>query len=72
MCNLKYSVPKETPIAFHNGCSYDYRFIINEQFNNKYRRDYDKNKEWSYLKYWDVNNLFGSVMSQNFPVNEAV
>ena len=25
--------------------------------NNKYMKDYDKNKEWSYLKYWDVHNL---------------
>ena len=25
--------------------------------NNKYMKDYDKNKESLYLKYWDVNNL---------------
>ena len=26
--------------------------------NKKYMRDYKKNKESSYLKYWDVNNLY--------------
>ena len=26
--NLKYSVPKKIPIAFHNGSNYDYHLII--------------------------------------------
>ena len=27
------------------------------QDNNKYMKNYDKNKESVYLQYWDVNNL---------------
>ena len=30
ICNLKYSVSKRIPIAFHNGSNYDYHFIIKE------------------------------------------
>ena len=26
--------------------------------SNKYMKDYGKNKESSFLQYWDVNNLF--------------
>ena len=37
--------------------------------NNKCMKDYDKNKESSYIEYWDVNNLHGRAMSQNFPVS---
>ena len=37
--------------------------------NNKYVKNYDKNKETSYLEFWDVNNLYGWEMSQKLPVN---
>ena len=30
ICNLKSSVPKETPKVFHNGSNYDYHFIMKE------------------------------------------
>ena len=33
-------------------------------------KDYDENKESSYLKNWDVNNLYGWEMSQKFPVKK--
>ena len=38
--------------------------------NNRYRKGYDKNKELSYLKYWDINNLYRWAMSQKHAVND--
>ena len=28
ICNLRFNLPKEIPIVFHNGSTYDYHFII--------------------------------------------
>ena len=30
ICNLRYKIPKEIAVVFHNGSTYDYHFIINE------------------------------------------
>ena len=30
ICNLRYKTPKEIPIVFHNGSTYDYQSIINK------------------------------------------
>ena len=37
--------------------------------NNKYMKDYDKTKDSSYLKSWDVNNLYRWAMPQKLPIN---
>ena len=39
ICNLRYKVPKEIPVVFHNGSTYDHHFIIKElvkKFNGNF------------------------------------
>ena len=37
--------------------------------NNKYMKNYDKNKESSYIQYLEASNLYGWPMSQKLPVD---
>ena len=40
-CNLRYKIPKEIPVVFHNGSTYDFHFIINqltEEFKSEFER----------------------------------
>ena len=46
-------------------CHAFYRYV---KTNNKYMKDYDKNKEPLYLNYWDVNNLYGWTKPQKLPL----
>ena len=39
-CNLRYKIPKNIPVIFHNGSTYDYHFIIKEL-----AREFDGNFE---------------------------
>ena len=39
ICNLNYKIPKEIPVVFHNGSTYDYHFIIKQlakEFKGKF------------------------------------
>ena len=36
---------------------------------NKYMKNYDKNKESSYIQYLDANSFYGWEMPQNVPVD---
>ena len=74
---------KETKVELELLTDYDMLLMVEEgirgrichsvhryaKANNKYMKNYDKNKESSYIQYLDANNLYGWAMSQKLPVN---
>ena len=50
-------------------CHSIYRYAKANNKYMKYMKDYDKNKESSYLQYRHVNKLYDWAISQKLPVN---
>ena len=40
ICNLRYKIPKEIPVVFHNSSTYDYHFII-KQLTKEFKGNFD-------------------------------
>ena len=77
------SMSKKINVKLELLTDYDMLFMVEERIrggichsihryakaNNKFMKNYDKNKESSYIQYLDANNLYGWAMSQNLLVN---
>ena len=59
-CNLRYKIPKNIPVIFHNGSTYDYHFIIKEL-----AREFDGNFEYLGGKHRKVYNFFCPYQKEN-------
>ena len=69
---LEYLTDNDMLIMFAEGtqggmCQVTYRY---NKTNNKYMKNYDKNKESSFLIYDDANNLYGWSMCKKLPVSD--
>ena len=64
---------KKTNVKLELLFDYDMLLMVEEGIRGgnlrKSTKNYDKNKESSYIQYLDANNLYGWAMSQKVPVN---
>ena len=63
ICNLKFNLPNEIPVVFHNSSNYDYHFIIKElahKFEGQLEcllESTEKNKTFSFPIEKEVTNI---------------
>ena len=60
ICNLRYKAPKEIPIVFHNGSTYDYHFIIKELV-----KEFEGNFECLGENTEKIYYIFGTIKEKN-------
>ena len=70
VCNLRYKTPKEIPVVFHNGSTYDYHFIIKEvaegyiTFSVPIKKELDNGRSVTYkIKFIDSFRFMSSSLS---------
>ena len=73
MTNINLELLSETNmlLMFEKGIRGGISIISNRygEANNKYMKDYNKNKPSKYLMYLDANNLYGCAMSKKLPIH---
>ena len=60
ICNLQYKIPKEVPVVFHNGSTYDYHFIIKELV-----KEFEGNFEWLGENTEKIHNIFSTIKEKD-------
>ena len=60
ICNLRYKIPKDIPIVFHNGSTYDYHFIIKELV-----KEFEGNFECLGENTEQIHNIFNTTKERN-------
>ena len=66
ICNLKFNVSNEFPVAFHDSSNYDYHFIIKElanKFEGKFECLRENTKKYKTLSFRSCKMFFSSWIS---------
>ena len=68
-CNLRYKIPKNIPVIFHNGSTYDYHFIIKElacEFEGNFECIGENTEKYimdeDFVRGYDKNDIKGYIL----------